>query len=99
MRAQVGATVILTYDLVNNPDWPDPQEDDWLVSWSERTEQWGTAYLIKTVRQVKSEINPRRFKLTCTVMGPALEVGIDENRGDKVYPIVWYSRSRKKRLR
>jgi len=95
MAAPVGAVVTLTYDLVHNPEWPDPDDGDWLVSYSERTEQWTTAYLIVGARQVKSDINPRRFSLRCRKVGPALEAGIGE--GERVFPIVWYRRDRRRR--
>jgi hypothetical protein len=92
--APIGATVTLTYDLVHSPDWPDPDEGDWLVSYSERTETWGTAYLIIGARRVRSEINPRRFSLRCTKIGAAAGAGIGE--ADRVYPIVWYQRDRRR---
>jgi hypothetical protein len=95
MPVPLGAMVVLTYDLVHNPDWPDPGDGDWLVSYSERTEQWGTAYLITASRKVRSEINPRRFRLRCLKVGPMAEAGIGE--GDRVFPIVWYRRDRRKR--
>lgn len=89
----IGSIVTLTYDLVNNPDWPAPSEGDWLISWSEHTETWGTAYLIKHARQVRSESHPRRFALRCLKIGPKAEAGIAP--GDRFYPIVWYRRDRR----
>jgi hypothetical protein len=44
-RAPIGVTVTLTYHLVHNPDWLDPDDGDWLVARSELTETWGMAYL------------------------------------------------------
>ena len=93
--APVGATVTLTYDLVHNLDWPDPDEGDWLVSYSERTETWNTAYFILSARQVRSAVHPRRFALRCLKLGPAGKAEIRE--GDRVFPIVWYRRDRRRR--
>lgn len=90
--APVGAIVTLTYDLVRNPDWPDPVEGDWLVSYSERTDTYRTAYLIQSVRKVKSEANPRRFSLRCLKAGPADSTTIDGP--GRIYPIVWYRRDK-----
>jgi hypothetical protein len=89
-RSPIGATVTLTYDLAHHPDWPDPDDGDWLVSYSERTETWGTAYIIKSARRVTSEINPRRFSLRCLKLGPDGKCEI--KAGDRVYPIGWYRR-------
>ena len=45
-------------------------------------------------RQVRSEIHPRRFSLRCRKLGPYAEAGV--RMGDRVYPIVWYRRERKR---
>lgn len=97
MVAPAGASVTLTYDLEQSPDWPDPDEGDWLISYSERTDTWNTAYLIIAVRQVRSEHHPRRFSLRCRKVGPAKSSSIDFD--GRIFPIIWCRRDRKARLR
>lgn len=95
MPAPIGTTVtIAPYDLVHHHDWPDPEPGDWLVTWSERTERYGTAYRIVTARKVRSTVSPRRFELRCEVVGPADEASISDD--EQVYPLVWYSRDRRR---
>lgn len=93
--APIGAAVTLTYDLANNSDWPDPDAGDWLVSYSERTDTYRTAYHILRARQVRSEVNSRRFALRCVKAGPADASTI--TGGGRIYPIVWYRRDRRRR--
>lgn len=95
MAAPIGATVTLTYDLVHNPDWPDPEDGDWLVSYNERTETYTTAYLIVGSRRVRSEVNPRRFSLRCLKLGPATATTFGDSDG-RIFPIVWYRRDRRR---
>lgn len=95
MPAPIGATVTIgPYDLVHNPDWPDPEPGDWIATYSERTERWGTAYRIVVARRVRSETHPRRFSLRCEVVGPVESAGIADD--EQVYPIVWYPRDRRR---
>lgn len=98
MPAPVGAVVTIEpYDLVHNPDWPDPTVGDWLVTYSERTQQWGTAHQIVSARQIRSTVSPRRFALRAHVVGPAVDANIQE--GDQIFPLVWYPRKRRRRRR
>lgn len=93
MSAQPGGTVTLTYDYhAEQFGTAPPGEDDYLVSWSERTETWGSAYLIRAVRQVRSEVHPHRYSLRCLKLGTVGEVPDDA----AVYPIVWYPRNRRR---
>src|SRR5690242_14817320 len=93
MAAPVGAVVtIAPYDLVHSPELPDPAEGDWLVTWSERTEAWGTAYLIVSARQIRSAASPRRFSLRCRKLGPAAETLVGPE--DRVFPVIWLRRDR-----
>lgn len=81
----IGATVTLTYDLVHNPEWPDPDVGDWLVSYSERTE---SCFSIPEAD---------RRGAACVKEGPADSSTIT---GDgRIYPIVWYDRSKRRRPR
>ena len=96
MSAPPGATVALTYDYhAELHCTAPPGEDDYLVSWSERTERWGSAYLIRAVRKVRSELHPHRYSLCCLKLGAVTEVPADAT----VYPIVWYPRTKRRRPR
>lgn len=98
MAAPVGAHVtIAPYDMTHHPDSPDPEPGDWIATYSERTERWGTAYRIVSARQIKSTAHPRRFSLRCEVAGPFDTAGIPE--GDQVFGIVWYPREKRRRPR
>lgn len=97
MPAPIGAIVTISpYDLSHRTfdDWPDPEPGDWLVTYSERTEQWGTAYRIVTARRVRSTVSPRRYALRCEVVGQADAVAIPAD--EQVYPIVWSRRDRRR---
>jgi hypothetical protein len=95
MPAPVGATVTISpCDLIHAPDWPDPEPGDWLVTWSERTERFGTAYRIVGARRVRSTVSPRRFALRCEVVGAVGAVTIPDD--EQVYSIVWSSRDRRR---
>lgn len=95
MPAPIGTHVTINpYDLLHAPDWPDPQPGDWLVTWSERTERFGTVYRIVGARKVRSALSPRRFALRCEVAGQHGSVAIPDD--EQVYSLVWTPRDRRR---
>lgn len=97
MAARIGTTVTIQPYDINNHDRPNPQPGDWIATYSERTERWGTACRIVAARQIRSEIHPRRFSLRCEVVGPVDSAGIPDD--EQVYPLVWYPREKRRRAR
>ena len=100
MAAPIGRHVTINpYDMRDSHGWPDPQPGDWLVTWSERTKAWGTAYRIIAARKVNSTVSPRRFALRCEVAGPATQAGIgpaSSNTRTRCHPsVARYSKLRK----
>lgn len=96
--APFGATVTLSYDL-DGTEWPDPREDDILVSFSRQTgSATDTCYLILSVRRVRSTVHPRRFSLRCTKLSLE-EAGKVADEQTMVFPLFWYPRRRNVRRR
>lgn len=88
-----GSVVTLTYDL-DGEGWPDPDRDDVVVTFHKGTEDISTIYLVLSVRQVRSQVHPRRFSLRCLKMGKEVPAEIGT-----VFPLFWYPRKRRPRLR
>jgi hypothetical protein len=94
MAAPVGSCVtIAPYDLTDGG--PGPQDGDYLVSYSELTDRFGTAYLVVGTRQVRSDVHPNRYALRCQVLGP-YDPQMPTSPGARFFPIVWYRRNRRR---
>jgi len=95
VRPRLHRNAIEALNQALDPDQPDPEPGGWLVTYSERTQRWGTAYRILSVRQIKSEAHPRRFSLRCEVAGPYEQAVIRE--GEQVHGMVWYPRDKRRK--
>jgi hypothetical protein len=94
MAAPVGSCVtIAPYDLSGTDSGP--ADGDYVVTYSERTERFGTAYLVTDARQVRSTVHPNRWSLRCQVLGP-YDPGMVTSPGARFFPIVWYPRKRRR---
>ena len=97
MAAPVGAIVKLApFDW--RPDWPGerpPAAGDVVVTYSERTERYGRAYLIQQARLMTRSAVPGRYALRCLVLGGvgAIPAGV------RLLVIVWRPRKRGSRQR
>lgn len=97
MVARVGDVVrIAPYDY-GEQEQPGPEEGDIIGTYSERTETFGTAYLILESRLMTRSIHPGRYDLRCRVLGPAGRETVPS--GARAFTIVWSSRARRRSRR
>lgn len=95
MPAQVGATVSISPYDYGKEDGPEP--GDVLVTYSERTQAYGTVYRVVSSRLMRSA-KPGRYSLRCEVLGRYDDVWTAEAIGPTARPfgIVWSSRKRRR---
>lgn len=88
----IGAVVGLYMDWTGAPSEA-PTEGDYIVAEGQRG--YGATYLIKTVRQVRSQAHPGRLAMRCLKLASFEDVPSDA----RFVVMRWYRRDRKRRDR